>query len=214
MWVCAFAALSVLLLLTKSINGQEVAKSRPEKLEILEASAEAPARLILVKKDSYLIQAYADAFSILSEKNSCSSFYGGPLPATTVLNNLVMLVRREPLLREITFQRSGRQTFFKDEYAGVYYRLFAKASLNINGSFYQRREPTPKLPPDIRSFSSGTRAARVLVLLHELGHLILSDTGNSLLPDDGYDGLRSRTNTLRVLVVCQQQLESLRPASH
>jgi len=212
MWVLVAGALCFLLLVTRGVNGQEPEKSQPEELEITEAPTEVTTRLPLVKGDPYFVQAYLDTFEILSQRNSCSSFYGGPGAATTVLNSLVMLVRREPLLLEITFQMSGSLTYFKDDNAGVYYRLFTKATLNSNGSFYQRREPMRKLPPDIGGFAAGSRAARVLILLHELGHMILSKTGEWLLPDDGYDSFRSRTNTLRVLEACQKQLESLRTA--
>jgi hypothetical protein len=211
MWVLVVGVLCFLLPVTRNVNGQEPEKSG-EELEVIDASSNVPTRLPRVKGDAYFIQAYTDTFAILSQMNSCSSFYGGPRAATKVLNSLVMLVRREPLLQEITFQMSGSLTYFKDDNAGVYYRLFTKATLNSNGSFYQRREPMRKLPPDVGGFAAGSRAARVLILLHELGHLILSKTGDWLLPDDGYDSFRSRTNTLRVLEACQKQLESLRTA--
>jgi hypothetical protein len=53
---------------------------------------------------------------------------------------------------------------------GVRYRLFNKAMVNRNGSFYQRRpDLMHKFPSDVGNFGPGTRRARALILLHELG---------------------------------------------
>jgi hypothetical protein len=83
--------------------------------------------------------------------------------------------------------------------------------VNSNGSFYQRRsDPLRKYPSDVGNFPAGSRPARALILLHELGHLMEGGNGTWLLPDDAHDGPQSRANTLRVQQACRVELEKLR----
>jgi hypothetical protein len=168
-------------------------------------------RVLIVKKDWNITQAYADVFRILSDPNTCSRFYGGPRAATTVLNGFVTLMKPQPLVRNVSFEMAGRPRVIRDSATGAWYRLFEKTMVNTNGSFYQRREdPLRKFPSDVGSFAPGSRQARALILLHELGHLIQSDDGDWLIPDDGHDGPRSQANTLRVQNECRPQLDALK----
>ena len=163
------------------------------------------------KKDWDLSQAYTDVFRILSDQNTCSSFYGGPRVATTVLKNFFTVVKAQPLPRDISFQMVGRPRLLRDKDTGARYRLFDTAMVNTQGSFYQRRVGAmDKFPSDVGNFGPGTRRARALILLHELGHLIESEDGTWLLPDDGLNGWQSQANTLRVQQACQAQLAALR----
>jgi hypothetical protein len=149
-------------------------------------------------------------FKILSSQNTCSSFYGGPRTATTVLNGFVTHVKSRPLAPEVSFQMAGQPRLIRDPATGVRYRLFDEAMVNVNGSFYLRRaDPMVRFPSDVGSFSPGSRAARVLILLHELGHLIQDENGEWLLPDDGLDGRKSKANTLRIQQVCRKELDAL-----
>ena len=174
-------------------------------------AAENLLRPVLSKKDWDLTRAYSDVFSILSKENSCSSFYGGPRTATTVLNRFVTLVRPGSLVREVTFQMKGRPRLVHDGPSNTSYRLFDNSVVNVDGAFYQRREDLPrKFPADVGTFRPGTRPARALILLHELGHLIQSHDGDWLLPNDGNDDRRSRANTVRVQAACRAQLEGLK----
>ena len=174
-------------------------------------SEEQPRRVVLVKKDWSLAQAYSDVFKILSDQNPCSSFYGGPRAATTVLNDFVVLVQSQPMQREVTFQMVGTPRLLRDPATGASYRLFDRTLVNTNGSFYQRRvELMREYPSDIGDFAPGSRQARVLILLHELGHLIQNENGDWLIPDDGHNGPQSTANTLRVQQACRVQLETLR----
>jgi hypothetical protein len=174
-------------------------------------SEEQPRRVVLVKKDWSLAQAYSDVFKILSDQNPCSSFYGGPRTAITVLNDFVVLVQSEPMQRELTFQMMGTPRLFRDAATGASYRLFERTLVNTNGSFYQRRvELMREYPSDIGDFAPGSRQARALILLHELGHLIQNEDGDWLIPDDGHNGPQSTANTLRVQQACRVQLEKLR----
>ena len=163
------------------------------------------------KKDSDLTRAYFDVFSILSNKNPCSSFYGGPRAATTVFNRFAALVKPAQLMREVSFQMRGRPRLILDAPTGTSYRLFDNGVVNLDGAFYQRRpDLMRKFPVDVGSFRPGTRPARALILLHELGHLIRGEDGTWLLPDDGNDDRQSRANTQRVQAVCRAQLATLK----
>ena len=174
-------------------------------------SEEQPRRVVLVKKDWSLAQAYSDVFKILSDQNPCSSFYGGPRAATTVLNDFVVLVQSQPMQREVTFQMVGTPRLLRDPATGASYRLFDRTLVNTNGSFYQRRvELMREYPSDVGDFAPGSRQARALILLHELGHLIQNENGDWLIPDDGHNGPQSTANTLRVQQACRVQLETLR----
>jgi hypothetical protein len=207
---------AIILLLVQSVQCQSQetknGDSRPAAIEEVAApSDDAPRRLDFERKDWNLTRAYFDVFAILSNQNACSSFYGGPRAATTVLNGLVRLVKSELLDREVSFQMGGRSRVISDSATGARYRLFDRAMVNSNGSFYQRRsDPLRKYPSDVGNFPAGSRPARALILLHELGHLMEGGNGTWLLPDDAHDGPQSRANTLRVQQACRVELEKLR----
>ena len=173
--------------------------------------AQAQERLEFSHKDFELTQAYGDVFKILSDQNTCSSFYGGPRNATTVLNEFVPLVQSHRLLKELSFQMTGRPRIIHNPITGLSYRLFDRAFVNSDGSFYQRRlDMLRRFPADVGSFLPGTRQARALILLHELGHLIEGDDGSWLIPDDGHDGAVSNRNTLVIQHACRAQLQTLK----
>jgi len=178
--------------------------------EVAAPAEESPRPLVFTKKDWDITQAYADVFRILSSQNMCSNFYGGPRAATTVLNGFVTRVKSQRLLPEVSFQMAGRLRVIRDPATGTFYRLFERTMVNTNGSFYQRRiDPMRKFPSDVGDFSPGSRAARALILLHELGHLIQGDDGDWLIPDDGFNGEQSKANTLRVQQACRRELDTL-----
>jgi hypothetical protein len=202
----------ILLLQSVQNPAQEVNnESRPVPIdEVAVPAEESPRPLEFTRRDWDLTRAYADVFKILSSQNTCSDFYGGPRRATTVLNGFVIRVKSQPLVREVSFQMAGRPRLIRDPATGAVYRLFEQTMVNTDGSFYQRRtDPMRKFPSDVGNFSPGSRAARALILLHELGHLIQGDNGDWLLPDDGFNGDQSKANTLRVQQVCRRELDEL-----
>jgi hypothetical protein len=147
---------------------------------------------------------------MLNNNNACSAFYGGTHTATTVLNEFVTAVESHRLLREVTFEMSGSSRLIRDPATGASYRLFERVIVNTDGSFYQRRlNALLKFPSDVGSYLPGTRPARALILLHELGHLIQGENGDWLIPNDPHDGTQSQRNTLRVLQACRVQLQKL-----
>ena len=165
---------------------------------------------VVIEKDWSVTRAYSDVFKILSNPNTCSDFYRGPRTATTVLNGFVRRVKSQLLLRDVSFEMVGSPRIIRDPATGASYRLFEKTLVNINGSFYQRREdPMRKFPSDVGNFAPGSRAARALILLHELGHLIQDENGEWLIPDDGFDGAQSKENTMRVQQACRKELKKL-----
>ena len=203
--------ISLLLLLTGESQTQQInSDTKPPAIE--ETADEFPRPVVFEKKrDWYFTQAYSDVFQILSSRNACSDFYGGARAATIVLNDLVAHVKPEPLLREISFQMAGKPRYIRDHSTGVMYRIFDKTTVNINGSFYQRRiDPMRNVPADVGAFLPGSRRARALILLHELAHLIEDENGAWLIPDDGFNAGKSKANTLRIQKVCNAQLHSLK----
>jgi hypothetical protein len=195
------SVLSVLLLQTIQVAAQqENGSSQP-----------APPQLVIQKKDWNFNQAYADVYKILSSQNTCSRFYGGPTAATIVLNGFVRNVKSQPLAPDVAFRMAGRLRLIREPHTGAAYRLFERAMVNTNGSFYQRRDdPLRKFPSDVGGFSAGSRPARALILLHELGHLLQDENGDWLLPDDDHNGAQSRANTVRVEQECREQLKGLK----
>ena len=198
-----------LLLLSAQLQAQEVSDDNKPVVAVL--SEEQPRPLVFAKKDWALTQAYFDVFKIVSTQNTCSSFYGGPDSATTVLNRFATQIESRTLEPEISFQMRGRPLKIYDPSVHVSYRLFQRTTVNTKGSFYQRRSDwMRRFPPDIGDFAPGTRQARALILLHELGHLIEGEEGDWLIPDDGYSGSQSKANTLRIQQACRKELEALK----
>jgi hypothetical protein len=206
----ASTVLGLLLLQTAPSQAQVNDDNTPAAIdEDARPSAQRP-RPVVLRKDWDLTQAYVDVFNILSDQNACSKFYGGPRMATTVLNDFVPRVKTKALLREVSFEMVGMSRLIHNPNTGASYRVFEKTLVNSNGSFYQRRQDVMhKFPSDVGNFAPGSRQARALILLHELGHLIQGENGDWLIPDDGYDGPQSRANTLRVQDACRTQLKTL-----
>lgn len=204
--------ISLLLLQSANVQAQQANEEEQPVLEIEAnaSSAELPNQLLIKQRNWELSQAYADVFRILSRPNTCSRFYGGPRAATTVLNDFMPLVRSRRLVSEVSFQMSGRPRVIYNPVVRATYRLFDDVMVNSDGSFYKRRlEFMRRFPADVGSFQPGTRPARALILLHELGHLIQGENGTWLIPDDGRDGAQSDQNTKRVQQACRAELEVL-----
>jgi hypothetical protein len=204
--------ISLVLLQSAPLQAQQANEDEQPVLErdATASSEELPSRLVIDQRNWELSQAYSDVFMILSRANTCSNFYGGPRAATTVLNNLVPLVRSRRLVNEVSFQMSGQPRIIYNPVVKATYRLFDDVMVNSNGSFYKRRlEFMRRFPSDVGRFQPGTRPARALILLHELGHLIQGENGTWLIPDDGYDGAQSDRNTQRVQQACRAQLDAL-----
>lgn len=164
----------------------------------------------MIAADRTIGSAYYDALSILMTSNSCSDFFGGSSTSLEVFNNFMRRLKREHYPVSIGMRMSGSITSVLNAKTKTAYRLFDKVSINANGPFYRstvsRSEPTI---PRIGRFLPNSREVRVLMLLHELGHLIKGAEGNWLLPDDGNDAEASRANSKKVDDVCGDQIREL-----
>ena len=163
----------------------------------------------LISQDKVLGSAYYDTVSILSSKNACSDFFGGP-DSVEIFNELVSKIQKAVLSVGIGMRMSGPTTNIYDARTNKKYRTFDKVSLNSNGPFYRKKaalwEPTV---PRVGSFGPNTKEARVLILLHELAHVMRGPDGRWLLPDDGQDEGASRANSYKIEDICQNEINGL-----
>ncbi len=158
-----------------------------------------------------LEQAYQDAISILSKNNSCSRFYGDTKIAVEVLNRLATQFQIHLLRDSRTgIEMSGDFIYFAQPEKHAGYRVFAAATINTRGPFFKAKVfPSEPYVPRVGSFEPNTREVRVLILLHELGHLVEGQDGRWLIPDDGNAPGLSSQNTALIEAQCRAQILSL-----
>ena len=196
-----------------SIEGQAQVVQSPvndadDALHELGRLAEVPPALALpaLSKLTELDQAYLDTYIILRERNSCSSFFGGPA-AIEALNEMVKSIKPTVMDRRVGLRMEGESMTVINARNNFQYRLFPRVEINVNGPFYKRRGlPGQATIPMIGVYLPGTREARITLLLHELGHLVRKGKGEWLLRDDGRDVARSFENTGRILDACRAQI--------
>ena len=169
---------------------------------------EAPLSPSETRRLPHMHDTYLNAFKILSENNTCSQFFGGPVPAIEVLNEFT---RRLKITyfddRRIGIRMSGKTEDMLNARTGTSYRLFEKVEVNGNGPFFRRKNYSwEPLIPKVNIFQPDTREARVLILLHELGHLMKGPDGHWLLPNDGGNEAQSDINTATVMAKCKSQI--------
>jgi hypothetical protein len=198
---------------TPSPEGQapasEVASKSETAARAIEETSVDPSPLI--SKDKTLGAAYFKTLSILSQANDCSHFFGGPAASVRVFKELIGRVEKHVFPSSVGIQMSGVPVNIRDSANSLEYRMFDKVSINANGPFYRRHTSLVTLPLlPIGGFSPNTHEARVLMLLHELGHMMKGEDGNWLLPNDGKDEYKSRLNSQKVEQVCGEQIKALR----
>ena len=170
-------------------------------------SLPAPAPLDLGAEGPVVGKAYSDVFRVLREDNSCSRFFGGPRVALTVFNEFARRIRRKPLgPGRLALLMSGDYTTYRDLGLGASYRIFNETTINTDGPFSSHFESPRGWRWTVGRFPVESRAAKALMLLHELGHLIKAPDGRWLLPDDGGDAAHSERNTREVQSRCMWQL--------
>lgn len=166
---------------------------------------------VFVSKDEVLESVFYNTLAILSTSNRCSEFYGGSAPSMEVFGQLMGQVRKEYLSPTIAMRMRGTTTNAEDARTNARYRLFDKVAINANGAFYKRGNfRSEQTVPGVGSFGANTREVRVLILLHELGHLIRGQDGEWLLPNDGGNEQLSRDNSRRIEEVCGEQIRGLK----
>jgi len=167
-------------------------------------------RMKLKLKDPVFEQAYGDVFAILAKPGRCSGFYGGPESAIEVFNGLVRTTESGAFDSTVGVQMSGSTTDYTNARTGFRYRLFDRAILNKQGPFYtQKLFNSQRIIPPIGSYMPNTRAARALMLLHEMAHLVRDSNDRWLIPDDGAKPELSRENTRKVETLCGSELSVL-----
>jgi len=163
----------------------------------------------LITEDKILETAYYDTLSILSTTNGCSDFFGG-ISAVETFNGLISKVRKDYFSSAIGIRMSGATTNVFNMKTKNRYRLFNQVSINGNGPFYRNKLTNAQaLVSGIGRFAANTKEARVLMFLHELGHIVKGASGDWLLPDDGVDDSKSRENTKKIEDVCGEQIKNL-----
>lgn len=163
----------------------------------------------LVAEDGVIRSAYYDTLSILSSNNECSEFFGGSAASVDAFNDLIGQVSKGFFPASIGIRMSGATTNFFSTKTRSKHRMFDEVSINTNGPFYRYGlSLTQPFLGGVGRFLPNTREARVLMLLHELGHVIEAD-GKWLLPDDGRDAELSRSNTRKVEDVCGDQIRNM-----
>jgi hypothetical protein len=164
----------------------------------------------LVREDKALFTAYYDTMRILGSGNQCSAFFGGSEASVSVFGNFMASVKRAYLPAGIGVKMSGDYINVLNARTQLKYRLFEKASVNTAGPFYQSKSAnsTP-LIFGVGSFPPTSREARVLMLLHELGHLMKGSDGTWLLADDGSSVEDSINNTRKIESICGDQIREL-----
>ena len=179
---------------------------------------EQPGRLALLRTKvatnrqvNQLEQAFLDAVDVLEHDSPCVRFYSDRQKAVNVLCSLVDQIHVEPMPDiRVGVKMSGPFTFHVDAQTGAAYRLFQHADINLDGSFYRTKSFTQdRAVPHVGSFPPNTREARVLILLHELAHLMVSRDGKWLIPDDGNNADLSRKNSLTVETRCGDQIKAI-----
>ncbi|HEX8180692.1 MAG TPA: hypothetical protein VF525_14180 [Pyrinomonadaceae bacterium] len=169
-----------------------------------------PSPLALKSKDATYLMAYRDTFNILSAPGACSNFFGGAV-AREALNDLAVQLKPRRLgNRNVGMLMDGETRIVIMVSTGRAYRLFERAALNSNGPFFRGNELLHETRiTGIGSFAPNTRGARVLILLHELAHLIRQTDGRWLIPNDGLDAEQSARNTALVEAACEAELKAL-----
>lgn len=177
-------------------------------MNVSKASSAVPSPLVF--RDKVFGSAYFNTLSILSASNACSDFFGGPSAAVDVFKQLIGKARRAYLANRIGMTMSGETVNIFDARTHKEYRLFSKVSINANGPFYRKRVSMSGPPmPRLGTFEANTKEVRVLMFLHELGHVMKGEDGHWLLPNDGKDEALSHQNSRKIEEVCGDEIKDL-----
>jgi hypothetical protein len=164
----------------------------------------------LISEDKVLGLAYYDTLNILSTENECSEFFGGAGNAVDIFNMQMSKVRKRFWPVAVGIRMSGQTTNVVNIRTKREYRLFDTVEINTNGPFYRKKFSAAEARvPRIGRFEPNTKEARVLMLLHELGHIVKGTDGNWLLPNDGQADEQSRDNSLKIEGVCGEEIRNL-----
>ena len=197
----ALLAIALLLAITISGFGKSLSEEK-QRLQMLRTET------VKIMQLTAIDQAYLDTYSLLSDDNQCSRFFAGS-GSRLVLDELVIRLRVRVLSDSgIGIRMTGTFTNLIEPQEGIAYRLFKQAEINRDGAFYKSNF-YERLIPGMGKFPPNTRGVRVLMLLHELAHLIKGSDGRWLIPNDGSDAQLSRSNTLTIESKCEEHIRAL-----
>lgn len=155
-------------------------------------------------------RAYLDASVLLEAEGPCGQFFVGNGSEKVLEEFVAKLHVRFMGDSRIGIRMFGVYSAFVEPEAGMQYRLFERMEINSVGAFYKAKTfAAEPFVPNMGSFRPNTREARVLILLHELAHLIKGKDGTWLIPDDGSNSQLSRLNTSIIESKCGQQIRAL-----
>lgn len=168
------------------------------------------------KSPTLIETAYIDVLTILGEKNACSDFFGGSDAATHVFSFLADQLQPRKIDESSVGIRMSGATIRMEKMSEprISFRTFSNATVNSLGPFFHstsynlQREFDP-----VGHFAANTREARVLMLLHEMGHLMKGANVNWLLQDDGDNAELSRRNTEIIETKCNASIRALEKSS-
>ena len=159
-------------------------------------------------------EAYHSVSLILSEDNLCSRFFGGQA-SREALDQLFGHLKVVSTTTSLGIRMYGTTSVIMNAKTGLTFRIFERAEINQRGAFFKtKRFPDESLVPRVGSFPPATPEARVLMILHELGHTILGNNGKWLLPDDAGNNSLSANNTSIIEKQCERQIRTLRTRHH
>jgi hypothetical protein len=202
-----------IMLTTSTLCAQQTGQKQLNAAGLSKPLEEQPDKICLIAglNDRLVETAYKDACKTLLAVNPCSWFFGGPGVAIEALNSLVKYAQKSALMdRHIGMRMSGIYHLVPNNRSGDTYRLFEKATINLNGPFYNEKSfPSQPWVPKIGPFKPNSREARATILLHELGHMMRGKDEIWLLPDDSNDVNRSSNNTDLIIKHCGGQIKML-----
>jgi hypothetical protein len=177
-------------------------------------------RLLSGKEGAEIRRAREEVLAILSEPNACSTWFAGKdQAAESTFASLSFLVDRQG--PESVFGWENRSLMIiRQPYVASATQdggAYTEITINANGAFYRALARFQKLsaeggPPlsitehwlTVGPYAGNTLEARILTLLHELGHIV------GLLPPDADDlDRKSVQNTNEVLRHCRPQIEAV-----
>jgi hypothetical protein len=163
--------------------------------------------LELQDKDDVRRSVYQDVFSIFLDENQCSRFFGGTA-ALEVLNHFSQRLGKKALNdRTIGVVMSGEYGNYSNARTGLNFRVFKSTVLNSDGPFYRSGCFGFQLcMKSVGSFAATSREARMLMVLHEIAHMIRGADDKWLIPDDGGDAAQSALNTRIVEKNCHDAI--------
>ena len=181
-------------------DSDDVRPGRPKAPPMIESTYKLPVDRAL----------YLDLYTILADDNQCSRFFLGS-GAIEVLNQLSKRLVKKPLnVGTIGLQMNGEYGNFENARTGFSYRMFERAILNTDGPFFRSTcFYSQSCMRNVGRFGAATREGRILMMLHEMAHLIKNGKNGWLIPDDGNDINLSMLNTQTVEKHCRDAIVSV-----